>query len=132
MRKRKIKDIDVTQASLSDPALKTQTYPLLFYEKDGDGMHLAYQEDEEHQVFVSVDAHQIACMRLGPSNTYCHFKMNERTVMLKESDYGDYYLMSECRELVVEPGYYKVVYDLYLEAEAIDTITMIWEVNNEI
>lgn len=131
MRRRKIKDIEVKQYSVSNPQVIIERYALLFYEKELDTISLAYQEADAHKVYLTLEPDQIACMRLGESNTYCHFKLHEVTSLIKESEYGNHHLLCQTKELLVDEATYKVVYDLYFEADYVDTITMQWEVGNE-
>src|SRR5690554_578238 len=130
MRKRKVNDVRVIQASKSNPQKNEQVVSLLFYEQVFDTISFAYIEDEAHKVYITASNDKIACMRIGESNTFCSFVLDESTPLIKDSEYGVHTFVSKTKQLSNEAGLFHVEYDLFMQDECVDTITMTWEIEN--
>jgi len=67
-------------------------------------------------------------MRIGESNTFCRFVANAKTRLIKDSDMGMHLFDTYTKEILYDEDTITIHYDLMIENEIIDTISMIWEI----
>lgn len=130
MNKRKVNDVRVIQYSKNNPQANEQIISLIFYEEILDTISFAYKEDENYRMYVTASKDQLACMRIGESNTFCRFIKDASTPLIKDSEFGSHLFVSQSKTVTIEDGLFHVEYDLYTQDEYVDTFLMTWEIEN--
>jgi uncharacterized beta-barrel protein YwiB (DUF1934 family) len=127
MKKKKASGIIVTQTSQSTNQTSEIRSFIQYYEEVNGTISFMYQENDDYRVHITFDSNQLACMRVGESNTFCWFVCDEKTPLLKDSEVGPLLLTTTTKTLQFHDNVLIVEYDLFMDQDKIDTIKMTWE-----
>ena len=128
MKKKKAQEVIVTQTSRASNQTSEIRSFIHYYEAVNNTISFMYQENEDYRVHITLDSNQLACMRIGESNTFCWFVQGEQTPLLKDSEVGPLLLTTSTNTFQYLDGVAIVEYDLFMDQEKIDTIKMTWEI----
>jgi uncharacterized beta-barrel protein YwiB (DUF1934 family) len=128
MKKKKAQEVIISQTSLSSNETSEKRVLIQYYEEVNQTISFMYKEDDDYRVYVSLDSNQLACMRLGESNTFCWFVYDTQTPLLKDGEVGTIQLTTHTTSYEYKKDVATLKYDLYTDQEKIDTITMNWEI----
>lgn len=128
MKKKKASEVIVTQTSQSSDQISEIRSFINYYEEVNGTISFMYQENDDYRVHITFDSNQLACMRIGESNTFCWFVLDEQTPLLKDSDVGPLLLTTTTNAFQFQNDVVVVEYDIFMDQEKIDTIKMTWEI----
>lgn len=128
MKKKKAHHVLITQTSLSSNQSSEKRVAIQYFEQVNQTTSFMYNEDDEYRVYISFDSNQLSCMRIGESNTFCWFSNQNQTPLIKDTEAGSLYLSTYTTSYKYSEDMVCVQYDLYMDQEKIDTITMNWEI----
>ncbi len=128
MKKKKAIEVLLNNSSKATNHSEKSKVNVIYHEDYNDTITFLYNDTDNHRVYVVANKNQLSCMRIGESNTFCQFIEGFATTLVKDSELGTHILTTKALKVIKDDDKFQVVYDLFLENDYLDTITMSWEI----